>query len=170
MGVALGLKPEKIEMTPFGFFIEFEPDTQKKYKQLAITNILVAIAGPITNLIIILGILFLHISFLGRDIIVYINLVILIFNLIPIYPLDGGRVLKGILELFYNRIKTDNLINKISNLYMITLTMIGSIAIYYFKNISILMILFYLWILVIKENKKILIKNKSWELAKKSLK
>ena len=28
MGLIMGLKPEKIEMTPFGFFIEFNPDSR----------------------------------------------------------------------------------------------------------------------------------------------
>ena len=60
-------------------------------------------------------------------------------------------------------------INKISNFYMIILTMIGSVAIYYFKNIAILIILGYLWYLVIKENKKILLKRKAIELSREIL-
>lgn len=166
MGLIRGLKPEKIEMTPFGFFLEFNPKTYENEKEIFKTNILVAVAGPITNLIIILAILFLHISFIGRDLAVYANLIIFAFNLIPIYPLDGGRVLKCILDRLYKDIRADNLINKISNFYIIVLTMIGSIAIYYLKNISILIIIGYLWYLVIKENKIISIKRKTVELTK----
>ena len=166
MGLILGFKPEKIEMTPFGFFLEFNPTTKKNDKQILKTNILVAAAGPLTNLIIIFAILFFNISFIGRDLLVYANLLIFAFNLIPIYPLDGGRILKCILDRFYNDIRVENLINKISNFYIIVLTMIGSIAIYYLKNISILIIIGYLWYLVIKENKKISIKRKTIELTK----
>ena len=57
MGIYLGLKPEKIEMTPFGFFLEFKANTQKSQKQILKSKILVGIAGPITNLFIILLIL-----------------------------------------------------------------------------------------------------------------
>lgn len=166
VGIFLGLKPEKIEMTPFGFFLEFNPIVEKSNKNILKTNILVAIAGPITNLIVIFVILFLHISFIGRDIVVYINLLIFAFNLMPIYPLDGGRILKYILDLLYGNIKAENIINKISNFYIIALTMIGSIAIYYLKNISILIILGYLWYLIIKENKRILVQRKTMEITK----
>ena len=166
MGLIMGLKARRIEMTPFGFFLEFNPITDKNEKEILKTNILVAIAGPVTNLIIIFIILFLHISFIGRDLAVYSNLIIFAFNLIPIYPLDGGRVLKCIIDWLYNDIRADNIINKISNLYIIIITMVGSIVIYYLKNISILMAIGYLWYLVIKENKKISIKRKTIELTK----
>lgn len=165
MGLIRGLRPEKIEMTPFGFFLEFKPVIDKNEKEILKTNLLVAAAGPVTNLIIIFAILFLHISFIDRDLAVYANLIILAFNLMPIYPLDGGRILKCILYLLYDDIRADNLVNKISNFYIILLTMIGSIAIYYLKNIAILIIIGYLWYLVIKENKKNSIKRKTIELT-----
>lgn len=40
------------------------------------------------------------------------------------------------------------------------LTFAGSIAIYYFKNIAILLMLAYLWILIIKENKRYALKER----------
>ena len=44
-------------------------------------------------------------------------------------------------------------INSNANLFIIILTVISSIAIYYFKNIAIFVIIIFLWLLVIKENK-----------------
>ena len=45
--------------------------------------------------------------------------------------------------------------------------MIGSIAIYYFKNIAFLLIILYLWLLVIKENEKFKMKMKVWNFIRK---
>jgi len=173
IGLLLRMKPDKIEMTPFGFSLRFKTGEAKDNREKIKSNILIAIAGPITNLIIIFIILIFNISFLERDIAVYANIIIFAFNLIPIYPLDGGRVFKGILNLFFDEIKSEYFVNRISNYYMVILTMIGSITIYYFKNIAILLIIMYLWMLVIKENRRFLIKittKKAIESFKKTKK
>ena len=46
------------------------------------------------------------------------------------------------------------IVNKVSNATIILLTMIASIVIIYYKNISILIAIVFLWIIVINENKK----------------
>lgn len=86
--------------------------------------------------------------------IIYTNLLILIFNLIPIYPLDGWRILKGILHINIGKTKAEKYINNISLITTIIITAIFSILILYMKNIAILFIDIYLWYLVIKENLK----------------
>ncbi len=61
----------------------------------------VALAGPLTNLFIavVFGLILRFFPFLGftftglLSIIIYINLVLMIFNLIPIPPLDGSKIL-----------------------------------------------------------------------------
>lgn len=166
MGLILGFKPEKIEVMPLGFCMKLKENIEEKERTRQ-QKILIALAGPIMNLLIIIMIIFLHISFIGRDIAVYVNILIFAFNLLPIFPLDGGRIAKEILKIFYKEKEAETMCNKISNYYMIFLTMTGSIAIYYFKNIAILFILTYLWIIVIEENKKLNIKNKLLELEKK---
>ena len=78
---------------------------------------------------------------------------IAIFNLIPIYPLDGGRILNNILYIIKNRKQAYRYTNIVSNITISILTAISSIVILYCKNYAILIILGYLWFLVIKENK-----------------
>ena len=152
MGLILGYKPDKMELMPFGFLIEFK-QADLDDKRTVKSDILIAIAGPMINLILILIFANINISFLYKDIVFYINLIIFTFNLIPIYPLDGGRVLHGFLSLYFGNDKSFIYANKVTNISIIILTMISSIFIYYFKNLSILFIILYLWCIVIKENK-----------------
>lgn len=165
-GILLKLKPKSLNIMPFGISITFEAYGYRKL--IEIKKIVVAIAGPITNFLIAIVTIFLHIKIDLKQTIIYSNILIGIFNLIPIYPLDGGRILKGIIKLRLYKIKTDEIINKISNLMIIILTAISSISILYFKNISILFILIYLWLIVIKENKKYSMKKKMYSIVQKT--
>ena len=103
--------------------------------------------------ILILAILALNVDFryIAKNYAIYSNLLILFFNLIPIYPLDGGRILKGILNIRLDSIKTNYLINKISYVTMITLTVVSSIAVYYYQNIAIFFICIFLWLITLRE-------------------
>ena len=77
--------------------------------------------------------------------------------------MDGGRIIKGILHILYGSKQAYEYINKISYLSVCILTIISSIMILYWKNVTILLILAYLWYLVIIENKKYQNKKKIYE-------
>ena len=158
-GLLLGMKLEKMEIMPFGFSISFKLYPRDYNKKIGMGNLLeikkliVAIAGPIVNFIMILIFSKFNIGIISKEIAIYSNALILIFNLIPIYPLDGGRILKCILNIKIGRKKARDYTNSVSNIIAVILTVISSIAIYYFKNIAILVIISFVWTLVIKENK-----------------
>jgi len=160
-GLLLKLKPRKLEINPFGLAVIFE-EFGSKNNSFEWKKVIISAAGPLTNLIIMLAVIFTNppIADLTKEIIIYSNLLIIAFNLLPIYPLDGGRIIKGILYIYKGRNAADNISNKIANIGAILLTFAGSLAIYYFKNIAILLMLVYLWALVIKENKKYALKEK----------
>lgn len=175
MGLILGLKPESISIIPTGFSVKFKTDTRnynekvKKANMISIKKILIASAGPLTNAIIItIAIIYYNLSHndlllkIPIDLIIYSNILIFIFNLIPIYPLDGGRILKEIIHINSGIYQSYTMTHKISNIVIIILTVISSIAILIYKNISILVIITYLWIIIADENKKFNTKIGIW--------
>lgn len=174
-GLLLGMKPEKIEIKPMGFSINFNIETEdynkkiKKANQLELKKIIIALAGPITNLIITIIVLNMPINILKAVNIIYANILIFLFNMLPIYPLDGGRVCKGILHICFGKEKSNQYINNISYITISVLTVISSITILYIKNIAIFLIIIYLWILVITENKKYRMKKKIYEVIHQNI-
>lgn len=157
-GLALGMKPESIKLIPFGLSISFKLNPRDYNKKIGTGNlfeikkIIVAVAGPLINFFIILIASHINLNILSNLIIIYVNLLIMLFNLIPIYPLDGGRILKGILHMFVGKKESDKYTNYISFVSLLILTFLGSIEIYYLKNIAIFFIIIFLWILYITED------------------
>lgn len=171
-GILLGMKPEKLELMPFGVAVSFKINVKeynkkvKKANFLEVKKIIVALAGPITNFIIILITSNLKLDIVKSLIVIYTNLLIMIFNLLPVYPLDGGRILKGILHINLGKRKAEKYINNISRVTVMIITAISSILILYVQNIAIIIIDAYLWYLVIKENLRL---KKREEIYKKIL-
>ncbi len=134
-GILFKLRPEKIEIMPFGFSISFKISTKEYNRKIKKANLLelkkigVAIAGPLTNFLIILITANTNIEIQKGLMIIYTNIVIMLFNLLPIYPLDGGRILKGILHIYKGKKISEKNINDISIITTIFLTAIASIMI-----------------------------------------
>lgn len=166
-GIILGFKPEAISIIPTGFSVKFNgtcKNYNKKIKNgtmLSLKKAIIAFAGPFVNFIMIIVIIAYYQITKNTEMInipiyllIYSNLLILLFNLIPIYPLDGGRILKEILHINYGIYMSYIITNKVSNITVIILTVVSSFAILAYKNIAILIIIAYLWTLVYVENKR----------------
>ena len=162
----------KMKVKNVGLSIEFaltEKDYNKKVfksNMIEVKRIIVAIAGPIANLIVIVIMNFINLNNNITNTIIYSNFLILIFNLLPIYPLDGGRILKSALSLLVNKRNATIYINRISNVVLFLITFLFSILIYYLKNIALLFILVYLWYIVLKENKIYRMKIRLYDMLK----
>ena len=167
-GVFLGFKPNKIDILPYGLSISFEENVDNYRKKtgkldlILFKKIIIALNGPLTNtfFIILFYIFPIDIFDIARENIIYANILIGTFNLLPIYPLDGGRILKYILQIICKNEKSNNYIYDISYIVTAILTAISSIAILYLKNIAILIIIFYLWYLVFKNREKRCVENR----------
>lgn len=174
-GIILKMKPEKLELMPWGLTVQFKLSPEDYNNKIMNSNILqikkiiIAIAGPITNCILIILFYFLELNLNIKTMVIYSNMVIIMFNLLPIYPLDGGRILKSILNIIYGNIRTERIMNKISNISIICITALCAFTIYILKNIAILMILIYLWYLVINENKRYRIKEKVYMIIQNNI-
>ena len=171
-GLLLKMKVKQVTLLPVGLSIEFSL-TKRDYNEkilksnrLEIKRIIIDMAGPLVNILIMLFILFMKPTTNLSMMIMYSNLLIAIFNLLPIYPLDGGRILKSILSLLVNKVNATIYMNKISNIVLFLITFLFSILIYDLKNIALLVILIYLWYIVLKENKIYKMKVKIYQMLK----
>lgn len=147
MGLILKMKPEKIEIMPFGLSISFYTNLNNNKNK----EIIVALAGPVTSLALTFFCGNIDLIYITTQEAVYSNLLILLFNLIPLYPLDGGRIIKGILDIKLGGTNGNRLINRISYITMIILTVISSIGVFYYRNFAIFLACIFLWIIALRE-------------------
>ena len=174
-GVLTGMRPEKLEIKPYGVSISFKlfpKDYNIKIKngnRLELKKIFVALAGPLTNLIIVLLVVLIHRENPIRYTIIYSNILLFIFNLLPIYPLDGGRIIKSILHILYGKRNAEKYVNIISFIFLMIITFISSILVYKLENIAIFLIIVARWIMYLREDIKYKKRNEIYKLVKKTI-
>ncbi len=90
--VILNIKFDKIKITLFGFNLNTDLEKVAFIKKLFLFS-----AGPACNIC-----LFFAFKNTRYNNFADINLFLAIINMIPIVPLDGGNICKGVLEIFLN--------------------------------------------------------------------
>ena len=126
---------ETFRLSAIGGFLTFKNDLSQPASQ----SFLVAISGIIFNLI--LGVILFALN--GPPSLVYTQFAIAIFNLLPIAPLDGSRLLQSLLRGIFEY-KTVLNIMKVANIIFLFIFALGVFALrmeQYFIVIIILAIL-----------------------------
>ena len=150
VGIFFKFKPQSIEIRPFGLALNFYSFSEaKEYKK-----IITYLSGPISNFILAIVIYFCRIDNSLKVYSIYINLALGIFNLLPILPLDGGKILKEILKKKIGYKKAYEKMELVGKIILVLITLIYSVLILEVKNLGILCIIIYLWYLKNIEDKR----------------
>lgn len=131
-----GGRVERLSLTAVGAELSFSYWAPLTYGR----DSLVALAGPGANLL--LGGLFF---WQGRHLPAVLSLGLGVFNLLPILPLDGGRVLYGLLAEWLDPDWADRLLTAFAGCLVGVLAGVGTIAAVHYANVSLLLTA--LWLL-----------------------
>jgi len=142
-GLILGWKVDRIYIYPYGGCTKFNDNLNKPLKEETV----ILLMGPIIQIMF----YFLVINHLGYyDGLIFkdYNIIILIFNLLPIYPLDGGRLLNIIFNITFPYKMGINLSLIISVIFI-------SIVFFFTNSLIFFLVLILLLLKIIEEyNKK----------------
>ena len=131
----LGYLPKKIHFTFFGAALEGYDDF------LFDDEIKIILAGPFFNFLVVilcyLSFWFCPESFVFLNDILLVNLSILIFNLLPVFPLDFGRIILAILSKKYFRFKAVKKVKVISFVAIILLFVLFLMSFFFEYNFTL---------------------------------
>lgn len=114
--------------------------TLKDKDKINLKWLYIYLAGPISNLV--LAYLFKNVEMIKN-----INISLAIINFLPLFPLDGANILQIILELFLPKKSSLIVINSIEKVTKIIIFAIGIFVVIKYKNVSVLLFIFYIVIL-----------------------
>ena len=129
-----GIKTPSITLLPIGGLASLE-----RMPERPVSELIVALAGPAVNVVIfailllVLGARFDYsqidsierasMSLSGR--LAAVNLILVLFNLIPAFPLDGGRVLRALLSMRFDRARATLYAARIGQAFAVVFAVIG---------------------------------------------
>ena len=128
-----GIAVQDITLLPIGGVARMVKTPEKPYQE-----ILVSVAGPISSLILAFALWFVA-SLAGIDVnfneaakegsllaqLIFVNIVLAIFNLLPAFPMDGGRVLRGFLGLYLSPYTATRIAVGVGQVFAIGLFFLG---------------------------------------------
>ena len=131
---AFGVPTPDVTLLPIGGVARLARIPEKPTEEL-----LIAIAGPLVNVVIAYGVVLLMGAHLSpqrlavmdsssvsmADRLAAVNLFLALFNMIPAFPMDGGRVLRALLAIRLGHLRATEIAAKIGQLVAFALGFIG---------------------------------------------
>ncbi|MFW6256601.1 MAG: M50 family metallopeptidase [Bacillota bacterium] len=148
MAVGSGYVVRKVEIFPFGGVAEYCGFLEMK----PVSELMIAAAGPLVNLI--LALFFLYFE---RYMLFELSLLIGLFNLIPAFPLDGGRIFRSLLvKVVGFRRGTDLAVKTTKVLALGGLAVCGAAVITEQLSVIVLFLVFFVYGAAVREEKQYL--------------
>jgi len=152
VGRRFNLKIKHITLWVLGGMAEFERIPRRQG-----TEAVMAIAGPVTS-VFLAGMVWLLMRVMAESYgsvhfilayLLYMNMVLAIFNLIPALPLDGGRVLRSLLAVRISYVKATQIAATLSKVLAVALGLGGILTL----NLWLMLIAFFIFIAVSGESR-----------------
>jgi stage IV sporulation protein FB len=132
-----GVRTMDIVLTPLGGMARVIDMPRSPKHEIAI-----AVAGPIvslaiagvalvTNILLLFAPIVPAVAFEGLGILMWVNTMLGLFNLVPALPMDGGRILRGLLALKYDFLKATRIAARIGRVIAVVGGVLGVI---YFES------------------------------------
>ncbi len=143
-----------IRVTPIGLNAIIDQKKNEPFK-----NIFILISGPITNILIALVLsILLNFSIFNSKLlffVIYVNIFLVLFNLIPIYPFDGGKIIVEFLSIWFGYYNSNRITQKLSYVFSTIIIIIGIFQIILnFHNFSLMIVGLYILFMIKYKNPK----------------
>ncbi len=140
VSLLMGVDVKEVVLGPFGV------NAKMSGKVSLGKELWISLAGPLLSF-------FLFLT-AREEFIRKVNLLIAFFNLLPIYPLDGGRIQKVVLSMILGKNRGEKISKKVSFIFLIVFILFSIMISIRFANIYFIFFALYLFLLYAKEEKK----------------
>jgi Zn-dependent protease/CBS domain-containing protein len=131
-----GISTKSITLLPIGGLADLQKMPEKPREEFA-----VSVAGPLSNIVIGLVIMLVLLvtdnlnlsstyfqSITGKNffiVLMFANLMLAVFNLLPAFPMDGGRIFRSLMAMYFSREKATYVAMNIGKIFALGLAILG---------------------------------------------